>query len=429
MNTDERDGAAAESQLRERLARQFAEELGRAETDYRTLRGPERAAVERLQPRRRMKLRLAVEGLGVVVLLVVGLVVYGQVRTPAAPGGSAVSAAPFVTAGIVIGPDGIPSEIHGEPVYGVADQATWQNLSGSFLLSAVPYITEVPAEPYCNTGVGNAASAATTPPVGASGTPEICLRIALDAPPARSIGSGIKFDPSMPVVTKGSSTPLLEPWVDIAIVLRVHIHDAVAAGCSTADSATVQAACEAEVVVEAVVWPAVPTEIAASSSRPAERVYRAADYASFPTSGSFLLGGPFTKPTDVPPCAPPIGKSEAEQQLIPYCYVVSIDGIGVAPMSNIDEPNDEIVVAQVHIRDPLAAQCPAEVQVQCEGAIVVEAVVWRSDDLLTSSPSAGPSASLPLGIPAPTQGSGPATPIRTVVTPPPIAPTATPRRT
>jgi len=52
MNTDERDGAAAESQLRERLARQFAEELGRAETDYRTLRAPERAAVERLQPRR-----------------------------------------------------------------------------------------------------------------------------------------------------------------------------------------------------------------------------------------------------------------------------------------------------------------------------------------------------------------------------------------
>ena len=423
MNTDERDGAAAESQLRERLARQFAEELGRAETDYRTLRGPERAAVERLQPRRRMKLRLAVEGLGVVVLLVVGLVVYGQVRTPAAPGGSAVSAAPFVTAGIVTSPDGIPSEIHGEPVYGVADQATWQNLSGSFLLSAVPYITEVPAEPYCNTGVGNAASAATTPPVGASGTPEICLRIALDAPPARSIGSGIKFDPSMPVVTKGSSTPLLEPWVDIAIVLRVHIHDAVAAGCSTADSATVQAACEAEVVVEAVVWPEVPTEIAG------QRVYRFSDQASIPTSGSFLLGGPFTKPADVPPCPAPIGKSEAEQQLIPYCYVVSIDRIGVAPMSNIDEPNDEIVVARVHINDPLAAQCPAEVRADCQAAIVVEAVVWSSDDLLTSSPSAGPSASLPLGIPAPTEGSGPATPIPTVVTPPPIAPTATPRRT
>jgi hypothetical protein len=423
MNTDERDGAAAESQLRERLARQFAEELGRAERDYRTLRGPRWNPVERLQPRRRMKLRLAVEGLGVVVLLVVGLVVYGQVRTPAAPGGSAVSAAPFVTAGIVIGPDGIPSEIHGEPVYGVADQATWQNLSGSFLLSAVPYITEVPAEPYCNTGVGNAASAATTPPVGASGTPEICLRIALDAPPARSIGSGIKFDPSMPVVTKGSSTPLLESWVDIAIVLRVHIHDAVAAGCSTADSATVQAACDAEVVVEAVVWPEVPTEIAG------QRVYRFSDQASIPTSGSFLLGGPFTKPADVPPCPAPIGKSEAEQQLIPYCYDVSIDGIGVAPMSNIDEPNDEIVVARVHINDPLAAQCPAEVRADCQAAIVVEAVVWSSDDLLTSSPSAGPSASLPLGIPAPTQGSGPATPIRTVVTPPPIAPTATPRRT
>jgi hypothetical protein len=409
-------GSAAESQLRERLARQFAEELGRAETDYRTLRVPERAAVERLQPRRRMKLRLAVEGLAVVVLLVVGLVVYGQARTPATPAGPAAS--------VVRGADGIPTEIDGQRVYGVADQATWQNLNGSFLLSAVPYITEVPADLYCNTGTGNAASAATTP-VGASSTPEICLRIALDTPPARSIGSGITFDPSMPVVTKGSSTPLLEPWVDIAIVLRVHIHDAVAAGCSTADSATVQAACEAQVAVEAVVWPAVPTEIAG------QRVYRFSDQASIPTSGSFLLGGPFTKPDVMPPCAPPIGKSEAEQQLIPYCYVVSIDGIGVAPISNIDEPNNEIVVARVHVNDPLAAQCPAEVRADCQAAIVVEAVVWRSGDLLTSSPSAGPSASLPSGIPAPTEATGPSTPIPTVVAPPPppIAPTATPRRT
>jgi len=407
-------GPATESQLRERLERQFAEELGRAERDYRTLRVPHWDPEERLQPRRRMKLRLAVEGLAVVVLLVVGLVVYGQARTPATPGGSP---------SVVRGADGIPTQIDGQRVYGVGEKAEWQKLNGSFLLSAVPYITEVPAEPYCNAGTGNAASSATTP-AGASSTPEICLRIALDTPPARSIGSGIKFDPSMPVVAKDSSTPLLEPWVDIAIVLRIHIHDAVAAGCSTADSATVQAACEAEVVVEAVVWPAVPTEIAG------ERVYRFSDQASFPTSGSFLLGGPFTKPTDVPPCAAPIGKSEAELQLIPYCYVGSIDGIGVAPMSNIDEPNDEVVVARVHVNDPLAAQCPAEMRVQCEGAIVVEAVVWRSDDLLTSSPSAGASPSLPSGIPAPTEASGPATPIPTVAPPPPpIAPTATPRRT
>jgi hypothetical protein len=414
-------GPAAESQLRERLARQFAEELGRAETDYWTVRVPQWDPEERLQPRRRMKLRLAVEGLAVVVLLVVGLVVYGQARTPATPGGSP---------SVVRGADGIPTEIDGQRVYGVGDQSEWQKLNGSFLLSAVPYLTLVPAETYCNAGTGNAASSATTP-TGASSTPQICIRVALDAPPARSVGSGIEFKPSMPVATVGSYVSSLSPWIAIAIVLRVHTHDLAAAECSTAGSATLKAACDAEVVVEAVVWPAVPTEIATSSSRPAERVYRAADYASFPKTGSFLLGGPFTKPTEVPPCPAPIGKSEAEQQLIPYCYVGSIDGIGVAPMSNIDEPNNEIVVARVHINDPLAAQCPAGARAECEGAIVVEAVVWRSDDLLTSSPSAGASPSLPLGIPAPTEASGPSTPIPTVVPPPPppIAPTATPRRT
>jgi hypothetical protein len=51
-----------------------------------------------------------------------------------------------------------------------------------------------------------------------------------------------------------------------------------------------------------------------------QRVYRAADQASFASlSGSFLLGGPFTKPEFVPPCPMPVDKSAAEQQLIPYC--------------------------------------------------------------------------------------------------------------
>jgi hypothetical protein len=47
-------------------------------------------------------------------------------------------------------------------------------------------------------------------------------------------------------------------------------------------------------------------------------------------------------------------------------------------MSTIDEPKDEIVVARVHVNDPLAAQCPAAVQASCKASIVVEAVVWRA---------------------------------------------------
>ena len=88
-------------------------------------------------------------------------------------------------------------------------------------------------------------------------------------------------------------------------------------------------------------------------------------------------------------------------------------------MSNIDERKNEIVVARVHIHDVLAAQCPAGVRAECEGAIVVEAVVWRSDDLITASPSAGASPSLPSGIPAPTEATGPSTPPPTVAPPPP----------
>jgi hypothetical protein len=172
-----------------------------------------------------------------------------------------------------------------------------------------------------------------------------------------------------------------------AIVMRVHTHDPEAAQCG----ADQQAACEAAVVVEAVVWPTVPSEING------ERVYRATDQASFPTSGSFLLGGPATKPSVMPPCPAPIDKTNAEQQLIPYCYVLSIDGLSVAPMSNLDEPNGEVVVARVHTHDPLAVQCPADVPTACAASIVVESVIWRSSEsAATAIPSSGASTTTPI---------------------------------
>ena len=349
-------GSAAESQLRERLARQFAEELGRAETDYRTLRAPERAAVERLQPRRRMKLRLAVEGIAAVVLLVVGLVVYGQGRTPATPGGSP---------SVVRGADGIPTEIDGQRVYGVAERSEWQKLNGSFLLTGYA----LPSNRAC-------AYVAGEPPAEAD-LLDTCR------------GPGFAAKPN--VWGLNSNDVWLAPlgsgavagWLGgPAIVVRVHTNDPEAAQCAASD----QAQCSAAIVVEAVVWPEVPTQIAG------QRVYRQTDQASFPTSGSFLLGGLFSKPDVVPPCAAPIGKSEAEQQLIPYCYILSIDGLDVAPMSNIDEPKDEIVVARVHIHDALAAQCPEGVRSECEDPVVVETVVWRSNPYATTLPTAGASS-------------------------------------
>jgi hypothetical protein len=109
----------------------------------------------------------------------------------------------------------------------------------------------------------------------------------------------------------------------------------------------------------------------------------------------------------MPPCPAPIDKTNAEQQLVPYCYFLYIDGLSVAPMSNLDEPNGEVVVARVHTHDPLAVQCPPENRPSCAGSIVVESVVWRSSEsAATAAPSSGGSSTTPSN-PASGEGSGP----------------------
>jgi len=154
-----------------------------------------------------------------------------------------------------------------------------------------------------------------------------------------------------------------------------------------------------------------------------ERVYRAADQSSFASiEGSFLLGGRVTKPEVMPPCPAPLGQSEAEQQLIPYCYWLSIDGLAVAPMSSFDEPNNEVVVARVHVNDPLAAQCPIDVRPQCETEIVVESVVWRSSEgAIASTPPVSPTPTPEVTNPVSTTGTGPLA-SETIGPPPSIVP-------
>jgi hypothetical protein len=361
-------GSAAESQLRERLARHFTEELSRAETDYRTLREPQWVNIERLQPRRRMKLRLAVEGLAAVVLLVVGLVAYGGARTPAAPGGPTPSASlasglattpstsggPVASASVVLGSDGIPTQVDGQRVYRVGDQATWQNLSGSFLLAAyaTPLVMSCP--------VWTAQPSAEADLVGQ------CGGIVLE-PSANSNFSGVDISQLLMAAPEGSEA--LTGWVGgPAIVMRVHTHDAEAAQC-VADRRT---ACESAVVVEAVVWPVVPVEV------DGQRVYRAINKASFPTSGSFLLGGPVWKDLGSPCSGPGASEWQALIDLFGFCSSPEIDGLQIAPKSHFDEPKDEIVVARVHVNDSEAAKCPSDYRASCKEAIVVESVVWRS---------------------------------------------------
>lgn len=356
MKTDMSGGVSTDARidrkLEDRLAGRFAAELAGAERDYPALREKLAAGESAVPGRRGLWPRIALPVTTVAVLTVAVLVASGLLLGPAA--GPAVGPGPASSSGVVMGADGIPTQIDGQRVYLVTERTKWQNLSGSFLLYgylAVP-------EPFCD----NIINAPTQAPAEAQllGT---CGSLALISGPTVAARDSAGF-----VALAWKAPADVFRWFGgPAVVVRVHTHDPDAAGCTAPQAA----ACEAAIVVEAVVWPVIPTQIAG------ERVYRAADAASFPKSGSFLLGGPFTKPNFVATCPAQPGLSTAEQQLITTCNFLAIDGLDVAPESNIDEPNNEIVVARVHIGDAEAALCPVTMQVQCKAAIVVEAVVWR----------------------------------------------------
>ncbi|MFI5260083.1 MAG: hypothetical protein ACHQ01_10830 [Candidatus Limnocylindrales bacterium] len=388
MKTDERGGASAGDNLEERLARQFAVDLDRAERDYPALRvgRRERDEVAASTGGRRSWRQLAGPVAAILILVAGGLVVAALATNQATmPGGPASAGT-----GVVLGSDGIPTQIDGQRVYRVGEKADWENLSGSFLLVAnanrAPLICIAHAS---------------------SGSPESDLLVGNCG--GWSLGSTSGSGDQANIVyaaPKSSPQSLLNGWAGNPVVLRVHTHDPEAAQCSADQKAN----CEAAVVVEAVVWPAVPTEING------EHVYRATDQASFAgIDGSFLLGGLFSKPDVMPPCPAPIGKSAAEQQLIPYCFIESIDGVQISPSSNIDEPKNEIVAARVHVNDALAAQCPADVRATCQAAVVVESVVWTSNPYATASPtSAEPTATLGVN-PVSSVNAGPPTPFASAV--------------
>ena len=371
MKTDDTGGPSAEDMVVDRLSRRYSVELERAERDYPALMTPRRDPVRSAPVWR----RIAVPMTAIVALVAVSLVGVGiALRPSTGPTGSN-------PAGVVRGSDGIPTSIDGQRVYRIADQSEWQNLSGSFLLGAysIMFAHSCPLQ-------------VTPLPSAEHDLVDLCGAGALLASsPSSDGGPG-----SVRVAPVGSKA--LDGWAGgPAIVMRAHTHDPEAAQCA----ADQKAACEAAVVVEAVVWPTVPTQING------ERVYRATDQTSFPTSGSFLLGGPATKPSVVPPCPMQVNLTKAEQDLIPYCYVLSIDGLSVAPMSNLDEPNGEIVVARVHTHDTLAVQCPPENRPSCADSIVVESVIWRSSEsAATAAPSSGSSTTTPSN-PASGEGSGP----------------------
>ena len=377
MKTDDTGGPSAEDKVGERLSRRYSVELERAERDYPVLIGSRRDPV-RITPVWR---RIAAPMSLAVVLIAVSLVGVGLVNRsgsgPATPDRPAA-------ANVQKGSDGIPTSIDGQRVYRIADQSEWQNVSGSFLLSGYA----IQLQTGCKATSGS--------PRPEDAFISSCDAMLLTPGPVTDFNG---FHPSnFPSVAPRSMEALRGWFGGPAIVMRVHTHEPEAANCPD----YLQSLCESAVVVEAVVWPTVPTQI------DGERVYRSVDQASFPTAGSFLLGGHVTKPSVMPPCPAPIDQTAAEQRLFSYCYYLSIDGLPVAPISNVDEPNNEIVVAKVHLHDPLAAQCPAVSSAVCETAIVVESVVWRSGEgVVAASPSSGGSSTTPNNS-ASGEGVGPA---------------------
>lgn len=362
MKTDSNGGSATESGLARKLARFYDEELDRAERDFPTMRTPLWDADEGHRPRRRMRLRLAAEAVGIVAVAAI-LVGGGWLAyNPSGVGGPGSSPA--------LGADGIPNEIDGEHVYRVGETVESQK-QGGYLLGG-----------YVFREVAVKCPVDTVPQ-------ETCFGL---GPTAGSDTTSGGIDVSIAIDVSDPNPPALGGWIGAPIVARMK-------GCTFDNGAFCPP------VVMGFVWPVVPAEIAG------ERVYRATNQASFPTSGSFLLGGRFSKPDFVPQCPAPLDKSAAEQQLLPYCYLQSIDGLQLSPKSNIDEPKGEIVVARVHVNDPLAAQCPAAAQSDCKSAIVVESVVWHSDASATpttgpAGPSSAPSAMTSATLVGPSTGTG-----------------------
>ncbi len=356
MKTDKNGGSHVGDNLEARLARQFAEDLDRAEQDFPTFGPGGRAALARPNQPRRGWPRLAA-----LLVIVVGLLVFvplssGYLTAPAVPAGPG--------SGVVPGSYGIPASIDGERVYRVGE-AVESGKQGGYLLGG--YVFQEVAN--CQSGAEPSVPCFGLGPIAGSDT----------------TSGGV--DVSDPIHLPDVSQPDLAGWVGTPVVVR-------AKGCTLDNGTTCPP------VVMAIVWPTVPTEIAG------ERVYRTADQVSFPTSGSFLLGGPATMPNVIPPCPAPIGHTSAENDLIPYCYWEAIDGIQLAPkVDALANLQGRIVVARVHINDPEAVGCPAAVLAQCKAAVVVEEVVWTGGPAPSASTGPTPVATNPLN-PASSAGQG-----------------------
>jgi len=172
------------------------------------------------------------------------------------------------------------------------------------------------------------------------------------------------------------------------LVMRVHTHDSEAALCTAAR--LVQ--CQESVVVEAILWPTVPSQFDGQHVYGGDEISAAAAAGSISSlPDSLLLGGVvWAESASTIGCSP--ASPSAQDELLSNCVpTVTIDGAFVAPKSSFTAVTGQVVIVRGHVNDPLAAQCSADTQTACQEAFVVESVVWSEGPYPLGSRSPAPS--------------------------------------
>ncbi len=277
----------------------------------------------------------------------------------------------------VFGLDGIPTQLGGQPVHTMLDQSSWPTNSDSFLLAAQPSINILACPPGANLA---------SPPytaVEAKFLTGLC-----DYASLRPIVAPVGADRHW-LAPKSPAFQQLYVWSsgEVPLVMRVHTHDPEAAQCTAARLAQ----CEEAIVVEAILWPLIPSEL------DGEHVYSGDEINSLAAAGnianlkgSILLGGVvWRQDRGTIGCSPPPSPS-AQDELVANCVpTITIGGASVAPKSSLPAVTGQLVIVRGHVNDPLAAQCPTDLRTACESAFVVESMVW-SEGPFPRSPTPTP---------------------------------------
>lgn len=341
--------------LEERLRSWFASEVGRAQLDLAT----SKALTVRVHRRR------PIPGLALAGLLVALIAVAVAVRPNAPDTGKGPINGPTTmpaSGGTVLGTDGMPTILDGEPVFRVADgQARLASAGSTRLLIAGWYSV---LHMRCRLGIDR---------------PESPLLPTCS--PARLSASREQVQAGLTIVPDGL------PISVGRVVLRVHTGDARASSCSP----PMRDRCEKAIVVDEVVWQdpdpmngryadGIPGEV------DGEAVIRPQDLAGTESVGdsTFLLGG-WHGQSRWFGC----GRLGETHPLLDDCSPEWIadapGGPGQILMLAREIPEGPIVI-RVHTHDPRSATCPEHERIMCAERLVLDELVWAGDSLTTTEP-------------------------------------------